>query len=141
MLVTLAYEDLVSGKDLTEDIYRAYGPEGLGALTVSGIPEYAELREKLLPLAYNLAHLPAVCPDLLALMHVGANKVRYPTNLHQCALDSRIHRKSKRLWSTSRPCTMSDGRTARRSSVTRLTLRRAVSTQTLSTMSPEHRYA
>jgi hypothetical protein len=34
---------------------QAYGPEGLGALTVSGVPEYVELRKKLLPLAADFA--------------------------------------------------------------------------------------
>lgn len=60
-LVTLSYDDLIAGKDLTADVLRAYGPDGLGALTVSGIPEYVELREKLLRLSYTLAHLPEVC--------------------------------------------------------------------------------
>ena len=75
-LVTIKYEDLASGKDVTEEIFRAYGPDGLGALTVSGIPGYAESRERLLPMAYKLAHLPEVwmacsrsasrCPDARA---------------------------------------------------------------------------
>jgi hypothetical protein len=57
-LVTLKYEDLVTEKDLTEEIYKAFGPNGLGALTISGIPNYKEFRQKLLPLGYKLAHLP-----------------------------------------------------------------------------------
>jgi hypothetical protein len=60
-VVTLKYEDLIAGKDLTEEIFRAYGPTGLGALTISGIPEYAALREKLLPLGHEVcfsANLP-----------------------------------------------------------------------------------
>ena len=58
MVVTIAYEDLVSGKDLSEQIFEAYGPNGLGALTVSGIPGYKEAREKLIPIGHKVAHLP-----------------------------------------------------------------------------------
>jgi isopenicillin N synthase-like dioxygenase len=57
-LVSIAFEDLVSGKDVTDQVFQAYGPGGLGALTISGIPSYTELRAKLLPLAHKLAHLP-----------------------------------------------------------------------------------
>jgi len=55
-VVILKYEDLLSGKDLGDEIYKAYGPKGLGALLISGIPRYAELRNRLLPLGYKLAH-------------------------------------------------------------------------------------
>ena len=34
---------------------QAYGPDGLGALTVSGVPGYVELRKRLLPLAADFA--------------------------------------------------------------------------------------
>ena len=70
-LVTLAYADLAAGKDLTADVLRAYGPSGLGALTVSGIPEYVELRERLLLLSYTLAHLPEVFVYFVFLALVG----------------------------------------------------------------------
>ena len=45
---------------------QAYGHEGLGILTVAGVPAFAELREKLLPLAAEFvvrSHMPhgAVC--------------------------------------------------------------------------------
>lgn len=53
-VVTLKFEDLVAGKDLTEEIYEAYGPDGLGALTISGIPEFLKQREQLLPLGYDV---------------------------------------------------------------------------------------
>lgn len=56
-LVQLRYQDLIDGKDLTEEIFRAFGPEGLGALTISGIPEYEEKRKKLLSLSHSVAHL------------------------------------------------------------------------------------
>lgn len=57
-LVTLKYEDLVAGKDLTKEISEAFGVNGLGALTISGIPGYAEKRKKLLAMGHKLAHLP-----------------------------------------------------------------------------------
>lgn len=57
-LVSVSYEDLLAGNDVTEKILQAYGPGGLGALTISGIPEYSALRMKLLPLSHKLAHLP-----------------------------------------------------------------------------------
>eukprot|EP00511_Aplanochytrium_stocchinoi_P004411 CAMPEP_0204831928 /NCGR_PEP_ID=MMETSP1346-20131115/12145_1 /ASSEMBLY_ACC=CAM_ASM_000771 /TAXON_ID=215587 /ORGANISM="Aplanochytrium stocchinoi, Strain GSBS06" /LENGTH=375 /DNA_ID=CAMNT_0051963381 /DNA_START=195 /DNA_END=1322 /DNA_ORIENTATION=+ len=44
---------------LMEQIKLAYGPGGLGILTVSGIEEYAEARRRLLPLARDFALLPA----------------------------------------------------------------------------------
>ena len=34
---------------------QAYGPDGLGILTVSGVPGFAELRQRLLPLAQAFA--------------------------------------------------------------------------------------
>lgn len=39
-------------------IQRAYGPDGLGILAVSNVPEYEERRRALLPLARRLASLP-----------------------------------------------------------------------------------
>ncbi len=74
-LVTLQYQDLLDGKDLSAEIYRAYGPTGLGALTIAGIPRFAELRKDLLHLAYTLAHLPqeklAKLEDPESLWNVG----------------------------------------------------------------------
>lgn len=64
-LVCIAYEDLVTGRDVSEKVFQAYGPGGLGALTISGIPNYSELRQKLLPLAHKLAHLPEERKKLL----------------------------------------------------------------------------
>jgi isopenicillin N synthase-like dioxygenase len=57
-IVILKYEDLVTGKDLSEEIFEAFGPNGLGALTISGIPGYSEARNELLSLGHTLAHLP-----------------------------------------------------------------------------------
>lgn len=57
-LVVLEYKDLVEGVDLSDKLYQAYGPNGLGALTIRGIPGYSKLRADLLPLSRQLAHLP-----------------------------------------------------------------------------------
>ncbi len=56
-VVVLTYEDLLARKDLTNDIKEAYGKDGLGILTVSGVPGYVEKRRALLPLAQKLANL------------------------------------------------------------------------------------
>jgi isopenicillin N synthase-like dioxygenase len=55
--VILSYEKLLNGDDLTEEIAKAYGVDGLGILTVEGIPELADARSNLLPLAYRFAAL------------------------------------------------------------------------------------
>ena len=44
-------------KNLFNELERAYGRSGLGAISISGIPQFPELRKKLLPLSYKLAHL------------------------------------------------------------------------------------
>jgi isopenicillin N synthase-like dioxygenase len=56
-LVILEYEDLMSDKDLSEDILRAYGADSVGALAVRGIPQWTELTSKTLPLSHALASL------------------------------------------------------------------------------------
>lgn len=58
-VVTLDYNDLVAGKDLSEFIEKAYGYDGIGLLTVSNVPSLVEKRATLLPLANRLANLPA----------------------------------------------------------------------------------
>ena len=49
--VEIAYADLERGADLSAAIEAAFGVDGLGILTVSGVPELAEARGELLPLA------------------------------------------------------------------------------------------
>jgi len=56
-IVVLEYEDLVSDKDLSEQILKAYGAGSVGALGVRGIPNWAEMRDKTLPLSHKLSHL------------------------------------------------------------------------------------
>lgn len=57
-LVTLTYDALLRGDDLSAQIAEAFGVDGLGILTVSGVPGLAPLRERLLPLARTFARLP-----------------------------------------------------------------------------------
>lgn len=44
--------------DLSSFIEKGFGPDGLGILTVSGIPDFPALRRALLPLATEFAQLP-----------------------------------------------------------------------------------
>jgi len=56
--VTLEWAAVADGRaDLSAEIAAAYGPGGLGILTVSGIPELPALRRALLPLATEVADL------------------------------------------------------------------------------------
>lgn len=55
--VNIDYNDLVSGKDLSDLIREGFGPNGLGIVTVSNVPELAEKRKRLLPLAFAFAQL------------------------------------------------------------------------------------
>jgi hypothetical protein len=57
-VVTLDYNDLVAGKDLSAQIAEAYGFDGIGVLTVKNVPRFVEARERLLPLARQFALLP-----------------------------------------------------------------------------------
>lgn len=52
-IVSLSYDDLVKGVDLTKQIEEAYGYNGLGLLTVRGVPQLTESRKQLLPLAHK----------------------------------------------------------------------------------------
>jgi hypothetical protein len=63
--VNLDYADLLSSKDLSSAINEAFGPSGLGLLTVSSVPDYAVKRSRLLPLARSLAQLPAEAKSAL----------------------------------------------------------------------------
>lgn len=58
-VVCLDYSDLVSaeGVDLTGEIGRAFGVDGLGILTVKNVPGFMDAREALLPLARDFAAL------------------------------------------------------------------------------------
>jgi isopenicillin N synthase-like dioxygenase len=58
-VVKISYRDLANkSADLSASISAAYGSDGLGLLVVSDVPEFVQLRQKLLPLAYKFANLP-----------------------------------------------------------------------------------
>eukprot|EP01031_Cornospumella_fuschlensis_P052881 gene52881-64609_t len=57
-VVQLDYNDLLEGKDLTAEIERAFGVDGVGVLTVKNVPNFVQARQKLLPLARTFADLP-----------------------------------------------------------------------------------
>eukprot|EP00854_Cymbomonas_tetramitiformis_P003145 gene3145-3987_t len=58
-VVCIPYSSLLDeDADLSAEIEEAYGPAGLGLLTVSGVPGLAEKRSALLPLAQRFAALP-----------------------------------------------------------------------------------
>eukprot|EP00029_Vermamoeba_vermiformis_P002528 TRINITY_DN12905_c0_g1_i1.p1 TRINITY_DN12905_c0_g1~~TRINITY_DN12905_c0_g1_i1.p1 ORF type:complete len:384 (+),score=113.56 TRINITY_DN12905_c0_g1_i1:40-1152(+) len=58
-VVVLDYTDLLDDNvDLSESFETAYGFDGLGILTVRGVPNVKELRQSLLPLAHKFANLP-----------------------------------------------------------------------------------
>lgn len=50
---------LVAGDALLSCCMQGFGPDGLGVITVSGVPGFEERREALLPLANSFANLPA----------------------------------------------------------------------------------
>lgn len=56
-VVILDYHDLVERKDLSHEIEKAFGKDGIGLLTVKNVPEMSRLRENLLPLARRFAML------------------------------------------------------------------------------------
>ena len=53
----LDYNDLLNGKDCSDQIERAYGEDGCGILTVKNVPGLIEARKSLLPLAKDFASL------------------------------------------------------------------------------------
>lgn len=57
-LVCIPIERLLSGDNINASIAEAFGPEGLGALTVSGVEGYIQARRELLGLTPQLANLP-----------------------------------------------------------------------------------
>ncbi|CAL5228686.1 g11861 [Coccomyxa viridis] len=62
-LVNLQFEDLCNSDcsvraRLLRSLEQAYGPEGLGILTVAGVPSFLELRREVLPLTAEFVALP-----------------------------------------------------------------------------------
>ena len=58
-IVVLKYSDLIQHKNLSAEIEKAFGKDGLGILSVSGIPDIAAKRQALLPLAPLFANMPS----------------------------------------------------------------------------------
>eukprot|EP00798_Chlamydomonas_sp_ICE-L_P021443 gene21443-28410_t len=58
-LVCISYSELLDPtSDLSDKIEKAFGPSGLGALSVSDIPHVIDMRRRLLTLAHEFATLP-----------------------------------------------------------------------------------
>ena len=87
-IVTLEYEDLISfdpgrhsgilsppsneeARMLVEQVGQAFGPKGLGILTVRGVPDFGAKRQALLPLAARLPTLADLPVDAASLYSVG----------------------------------------------------------------------
>jgi len=62
-VVVLDYADLKAGKDLSASVEEAYGFNGIGLLVVKNVPNFVELRQKLLPLGAQFAKLPDSVKD------------------------------------------------------------------------------
>eukprot|EP01041_Mallomonas_annulata_P009710 gene9710-20189_t len=56
-LISIDFDKLVSGCDLTDEIERAFGCDGLGILTVSNVPDLEKFRKQLLVQAREFANL------------------------------------------------------------------------------------
>jgi len=56
-VVTLDYNDLLNRIDLSDEIEKAFGKDGLGILIVKNTPDFIEARQRLLPLARTFARL------------------------------------------------------------------------------------
>lgn len=57
-VIAIDYHDLINNVDLTNQISKAFGNDGLGLLTVKNIPGFVEARKALLPLALEFSRLP-----------------------------------------------------------------------------------
>jgi len=56
--VVISYNQLLDETQLYSEIERGFGYEGLGLIIVQGVPQFSELRQKLLPLSSKFAILP-----------------------------------------------------------------------------------
>ncbi|MCL7031919.1 hypothetical protein MKW94_006809 [Papaver nudicaule] len=57
--VTISYAELIDkAADLSMQIEQGFGPNGLGILSISNVPEFSSMRQNLLRLAPRLASLP-----------------------------------------------------------------------------------
>jgi hypothetical protein len=72
-VVCLEYNDLVAELDLTSEIERAFGYNGLGILTVRGVPRLLEAKMALLPLGHRQKHGDCVCRRMHIRTHLYAH--------------------------------------------------------------------
>ena len=70
---------------LKSKLLDAYGPDGLGILTISNVPGYLQRRTALLPLACRLSHLP---PPTLATLTDAASSYNFGWSCGQEALEN-----------------------------------------------------
>lgn len=56
-LVILDYNDLVNGVDVSNEIEKAYGFDGLGILAVKNVPNLSKVRGEALPMAHTYTPL------------------------------------------------------------------------------------
>uniref|UniRef100_A0A0A9DED5 Non-haem dioxygenase N-terminal domain-containing protein n=1 Tax=Arundo donax TaxID=35708 RepID=A0A0A9DED5_ARUDO len=56
--VTIPFADLKRDKDLGGKIEEGLGPHGLGIISIADVPDFSELRKRLLRLAPRIANLP-----------------------------------------------------------------------------------
>ncbi|DBA03215.1 TPA: hypothetical protein N0F65_003935 [Lagenidium giganteum] len=59
----VSHQDLVDGVDLSKQIEKAFGYDGMGILAVSNVPGLDAKREALLPLAFKFANMPDATKD------------------------------------------------------------------------------
>ncbi|KAB5514252.1 hypothetical protein DKX38_028158 [Salix brachista] len=72
--VTIPYADLKNkDADLSAKIEEGFGPNGLGILSISDVPEFSSLRQNLLHLSPRLANLPQKVKDELEDPHSRYN--------------------------------------------------------------------
>ncbi|KAF4721686.1 hypothetical protein FOZ63_032525 [Perkinsus olseni] len=58
-LVIVEYEDVTCPEaNLSEAVYKAFGPNGIGAIGIRGVPNWEKLWRSVLPLSHTLATLP-----------------------------------------------------------------------------------
>lgn len=68
-------------------LMQGYGPNGLGIITVCGVPDYQQLRQRLLPLAQDFAVSTLAAGRLLddvVLNVCGCFNGKCADNLHLC---------------------------------------------------------
>ncbi len=84
-----------SQADLSASIEAAFGFDGLGILVVRGVPNFAELRGKLLPLAHRYDH--TLWPSRLSSLYAQLQRISFISrfaNLSEEAKNKTVHKES-----------------------------------------------